>query len=363
MASREHLAVLQKGVEAWNTWRLEHPGIGPNLRDADLVNRGLTGANFAGANLNDAKLFGADLSKANLNGAKLMRAHLASASLRYAILTHANLIGANLFEARLFDADLTGADLGSANLRRADLTQVDLINSNLKGTNLIEADLSNSHLQNANVESSVLGHTTLGNLDLRDVIGLEAVSHTGPSIIGIDTIYLSRGKIPEQFLRGAGIPDNFIVFIKSLVASGSPFEFYSCRDEGFASSLYADLQIRGVRCWYAPEDLKIGDKFRTGIDESIRIHDKLLLVLSRDSIRSQWVEKEVVTAFERERRENRIVLFPIRLDNEVLETNEAWAADIRRTRHIGDFTLWKDHDSYQKAFRRLLRDLKAQASL
>ena len=30
-------------------------------------------------------------------------------------------------------------------------------------------------------------------------------------------------------------------------------------------------------------------------------------------------------------------------------------------RHIWDFTGWNDHDSYQKASDRLLRDLKAEA--
>jgi hypothetical protein len=28
-----------------------------------------------------------------------------------------------------------------------------------------------------------------------------------------------------------------------------------------------------------------------------------------------------------------------------------------RARHIGDFTLWKEHDEYQKSFARVLRDL------
>ena len=32
------------------------------------------------------------------------------------------------------------------------------------------------------------------------------------------------------------------------------------------------------------------------------------------------------------------------------------AANIRRTRHIGDFRGWKDHDAYAKALERLLRD-------
>jgi hypothetical protein len=44
-----------------------------------------------------------------------------------------------------------------------------------------------------------------------------------------------------------------------------------------------------------------------------------------------------------------------------MQTTRAWAADIRRMRHITDFTGWKDHDAYQKAFARLLHDLKAEA--
>jgi len=42
-----------------------------------------------------------------------------------------------------------------------------------------------------------------------------------------------------------------------------------------------------------------------------------------------------------------------------METEKAWAADIRRTRQIGDFRNWKDHDSFKKGFERLLRDLKS----
>jgi hypothetical protein len=113
-------------------------------------------------------------------------------------------------------------------------------------------------------------------------------------------------------------------------------------------------------CAGGPE---IGERFRDRIDESIRLHDKLLIVLSKKSIASPWVRREVEAAFEREDRQKSksTVLFPIRIDDAVMESNEAWAADIRRTRHIGDFSRWKDHDSYQKAFERLLRDLKAEA--
>lgn len=140
----------------------------------------------------------------------------------------------------------------------------------------------------------------------------------------------------------------------------SCFISYSSKDQLFAERLHADLQKKGVRCWFAPEDLKIGDRFRDRIDESIQLHDKLLVVLSENSVSSQWVNDEVETAIERERREGHTVLFPIKIDDAVTESEQAWAAAIRRTRHIGDFTRWKDHDSYQRAFERLLRDLKAE---
>jgi predicted adenine nucleotide alpha hydrolase (AANH) superfamily ATPase len=111
--------------------------------------------------------------------------------------------------------------------------------------------------------------------------------------------------------------------------------------------------------WFAPEDLKIGDKFRSRIDEAIRVYDKLLLVLTENSVESPWVEKEVEMAFEKERKQERTVLFQIRLDDAVSDSDGAWAADIRRTRHIGDFKKWKSHDHYQEAFGPLMRDLKA----
>jgi hypothetical protein len=107
--------------------------------------------------------------------------------------------------------------------------------------------------------------------------------------------------------------------------------------------------------------MKIGDKFRVRIDEAIRVHDKLLLVLSKHSVMSDWVEKEVETAFERERQRRQLVLFPVCLDKAVFDIETGWAADIRRSRHIGDFRRWKRHETYQVALERLLRDLKAEA--
>src|SRR5947199_10295689 len=93
---------------------------------------------------------------------------------------------------------------------------------------------------------------------------------------------------------------------------------YSSKDDVFARRLYADLQSNNVRCWFAPEDLKWGERIRHGIDEAIRLHDKLLLILSKQSVASGWVEHEVKTALAKERKEKRTVLFPVRVDKAVL---------------------------------------------
>jgi hypothetical protein len=141
------------------------------------------------------------------------------------------------------------------------------------------------------------------------------------------------------------------------------FISYSSKNTDIAERLYGDLQSNGVRCWFAPEDIKIGDKFRQRIDDAIHIHDKLLVILSAESVASNWVTSEVEAALEREDREKRLVLFPVKIDAAVEQSTTAWAALLRRTRHIGDFSQWKDHDSYRKAFERLLRDLKAETNV
>jgi uncharacterized protein YjbI with pentapeptide repeats len=407
MANQEHLDILKQGVEAWNKWREEHPDIRPDLSEANHHE-----AHFHGIDLHGGDLRSCDLHDADLSGSSLNRASLNGAILNGAKLYKANLDEANLHDARLHDADLSEAslrsvDLSEAHLTRTNLNRANLYKSNLNwshfyranlswsrfqrasllGTGLSESDLSGADLSGANLRMAGFGGVQLlgtifreadltgasmggaifGDVDLSTVKGLETVEHYRPSIIGIDTIIASQGKIPEIFLRKAGVPPSIIEQIPALVGSLKPIDFYSCfisyssKDQSFAERLYADLLSKGVRCWFAPEDLKIGDKFWHRIDESIRLYDKLLVVLSEYSVESEWVEREVIAALEKEQQHKKLVLFPIALDEAFKHNIAPWAADLRRQRHIGDFTRWKQHEAYQKAFDRLVRDLKAEA--
>jgi uncharacterized protein YjbI with pentapeptide repeats len=404
VANEEHVWRLKEGVEAWNSWRtkseIEQPDLinadlhGANLSDANLSDANLryadlTAANLRGANLSNAHLRGANLTDvrgAHLQGAHLQGAYLNSADLRSANLSNADLRGANLTDhadlsdANLDDADLRDAILSGANMSRANLNDAKLIraklsegnlsNANLSGADLSGADLTDTTLNQANLSGTnltkaTLGHTIFADTDLSSVIGLAECKHLGPSTIDHQTLERS-GSLPIAFLRGIGLPDTLIEYLPALF--GKAIQYYSCfisystKDDEFANRLHADLQNNGVRCWFAPHDMRTGEKILDSIDQAIRLRDKVLLILSedsiqRDSIQSEWVEDEVTKGFQEERRRRQTVLFPVRLDDAVLTTAEAWATKLTE-RHIGDFRRWKDHDSYKQSFDRVLRDLK-----
>jgi uncharacterized protein YjbI with pentapeptide repeats len=360
MANPEHLAKLKEGVEAWNQFQFDRAKEfwkttavsyrGPRDQGYTIRSADLSGADLRNMNLRRALLMHVDLSGADLTGADVVGGHLQIADLTGAILSEANFSGADLSgEANLTEADLGGADLTDANLTDSELT-------------------------GSNFTYTRIGGTIFGRNDLSNIKGLETVDHVGPSVIGIDTIFQSNGNIPEVFLRGCGVPDDFITYAKSLVTN--PIQFYSCfisystKDQDFADRLYADLQNKGVRCWFAPHDIKAGEKIHEQIDEAIRLHDKLLLILSPHSMASEWVKTEIAKARKREMRDQRRVLFPIRLAPfETLRDWECFDADTGkdsareiREYFIPDFSNWKNHDSYQEAFQRLISDLKASDS-
>jgi len=330
MADEEQVKLLLQGVDGWNAWRESAEQGAIDLGHADLSRADLTNANLV-----RAKLHGADLS-----GAILHRAILGEAKLNWAILGGANLSVANLGVADLRLADLSGANLSGAILNW----------TNLSGANLSGANLNHSRLH----------ETVFGDVDLSSVIGLETCIHFGPSIVDFRTLQRS-GPLPLKFLRGVGLPDVLIDYLPSLL--NQPIQMYSCfisyssKDDDFARRLHADLQNNGVRCWFAPHDMRIGAKILDTIDGAIRVHDKLLLILSENSIASDWVEDEVNKAFAEERNRKQTVLFPVRIDDAVMDTPKPWARKLRDQRNIGDFTQWKTHDAYQKSLDRLLRDL------
>jgi hypothetical protein len=258
MANPEHLAILKQGVDGWNQWRNQNRHIIPDLSGADLSEAFLSGVDLIAAilvraNLYKALLKGANLSEADFSNANLMYANLCQANLSGADLIKAGLTMAELCEANLKAVNLSGAELYESNLYRASLQLADLTLANFKGTNLNNADLSGASLAG----------TVFADINLSGALGLGTLKHWGPSQISIGTIYRSKGRVSEDFLRSCGVPEGFITFARSLAAEET--EYYSCfisystKDAHFCEQLYTDLLAAGVRVWYFPEDAKWGE--------------------------------------------------------------------------------------------------------
>ena len=340
MANPEHIKILRQGTKAWNDWR-KHTPLRPDFSRADL----------SGVNLSLANLHGADFYEAYLCNANLYRADLCGAELCGADLTWGILYFANLSNADARGANLSGADLGETALCGADLSYANLSGTNLSGANLYQTNLSNT----------LFAETVLSNLDLKSVGGLECVEHRGPSPIDIRTLRKSW-PLPPVFLRGCGLPDDLIEYLPSLL--NQPIQFHTCfishsaKDRLFCERIYNDLQGKGVRCWFFPEDATWGKPVWGEIDQSIRVYDKLVVVCSKNSLTSGPVLREIERALQKEDKTGKDVLFPITIDSHIFKKWEhPRKADVL-AKVVGSFADWKKSpEAYGKSLKQLIRSL------
>lgn len=352
MADEEQLAILRQGVDTWNKWRKRNTNTLIDLTEADFQQRDLEGVNFR-----EAHLFKANLAKANL-------------------------IGADLFLADLTGANLQNADLSNASLVETTFTVAKLTNSILCGANLTGANLRVDYLDGANFKGAKLGWTILGAIDISKVIGLEDVKHLEPSVLGVDTLQLSKGKIPSIFLRGCGLSDWEIEQVKLYTPDLSNAEIndiqykmydlranralqisplfisYSHVDKDFIDKLEKGLNNLGVRYWRDIHEMKAG-RIEKQIDRAISQNRTVLLVLSKESLKSDWVEHEVRMARNMAKEVGRDILCPLALDDS-WKTGR-WPARIMEQImefNILDFSSWQKDVEFEMMFQKLIDGLE-----
>ena len=117
------------------------------------------------------------------------------------------------------------------------------------------------------------------------------------------------------------------------------------------------LDEKGIRFWRDIHNATAG-RLEKVVDRAMRLNPTVLLVLSENSVKSDWVEQEARTAREMEKEMGRDMLCPVALDN-------AWKNCKRPERlreqimeyHILDFSKWEDGEEFGKVFKKLIDGL------
>ncbi len=281
---------------------------GADLRHDDLSGADLTGGDFrmadlSGTNLTRAHLFRARLPRANLAGAQLAGCSLTRADVSNGTLSNAALKGSDLSYAGFSYADLEQADLSDTNLTCADLSWANLAYADLRGSvltgaslsmaNLTGADLRGAKIVRPSLDSSVLhlakaGGTLFANCDFRSVIGLDSMVHTAPSVIALDTLSSSGGRIPRQFLQGAGVAEPLIAAQESMTCERRAFPtvllIASMADYALAERLRLGLMEERIPAWVLyPDDEDSLNSGEASLDHTV-YYDRLALLCTDSAL-------------------------------------------------------------------------------
>lgn len=93
------------------------------------------------------------------------------------------------------------------------------------------------------------------------------------------------------------------------------FLSHSHSERQLARRLAADLRKEGHIVWVDEAEIKIGDSLIEKIREGIDSVDYVAALLSKTSVESEWVKKELDIASNREIEEKRVVVLPLLVDD------------------------------------------------
>jgi hypothetical protein len=94
----------------------------------------------------------------------------------------------------------------------------------------------------------------------------------------------------------------------------SIFLSHSSRDKFFVRKLAERLKSVGIRVWLDEAEINIGDSLTEKIGHAITEMDFVGVVLSNNSVNSEWVQRELQIAIQRELATKRIVILPLLIE-------------------------------------------------
>ena len=154
-----------------------------------------------------------------------------------------------------------------------------------------------------------------------------------------------------------------IIYEADRLRSESPIQLfnlfisYSRDDDPFVTHLENIFRKKDIRFWRDVYDMVVGP-IEKQIDKAIRMNETVLLILSKNSVNSDWVEFEVRKARELEKDLDRHVICPIALDDSWKSSR--WPQRLRyqiEEYNILDFSKWRDPAFFEQQFAKLLKGL------
>lgn len=101
----------------------------------------------------------------------------------------------------------------------------------------------------------------------------------------------------------------------TLQSTPSIFISHNWSDKEFARRLAHDLQLAGVKVWIDELEIKLGDSLIQKIREGIDGVDYVAALISSNSVKSEWVTKELDVAMNQEIGNRKVKVIPLRLDS------------------------------------------------
>jgi hypothetical protein len=93
------------------------------------------------------------------------------------------------------------------------------------------------------------------------------------------------------------------------------FLSYVSADEAFAERLATDLDTYAVSIFYAKWNIKVGDSIVDKINQGLSSYDNIIVILSRESVRSEWVKRELNSSLMRQLQDRAIRILPVLMED------------------------------------------------
>jgi len=262
--------------------------------------------------------------------------------------------------------DFSNVNLSGAHLSDCNFADCSFYKANLSGARFLRTQFINVDFRHTIFDNAACGHTVFGDVDLSLSTGLETTQHYGLSMLGTDTYLRSKGRIPDVFLRGCGIPDNVIAVLPSLVAetlkNPSLQILYHVDDQAFVDQLHQRLTASGFRVWLHGRDYWLGDKERQYASMVMGdTFDYRIVCSSQSSLASKWfniTDKHGVHIFHR-RPEGEKGFVILDLDGRLreLDTPQPLVGRLQQ-KTIQPYNDWQNADTFDESFDYLVRWLR-----